>query len=63
MSSKIEVYPSELLLPFMKARADLADVYKNPVEYNAAYDTANAFIEIVRGMIDKAKASEEEHHD
>ena len=63
MSSKIEVYPSELLLPFMKARADLADLYKNPAEYSAAYDTANAFIEIVRGLIDKAKASEEEDHD
>lgn len=63
MSSKIEVYPSELLLPFMKARADLSDIYKQLSEYNAAYDTANKFIDIVRGLIDKAKASEEEDHD
>ncbi len=63
MSSKSEVYPSELLLPFMKARADLGDVYKKPSEYNAAYDTATKFIDIVRGMIDKARPSEEENHD
>lgn len=61
MDTKISVYPSELLLPFMKARADLADIYRQPSEYNAAYNTATAFIRIVRNLIDRAKVSEEKN--
>ena len=60
LEPKMEVYASELLLPFYKIRADLAEKHYTPVTYAAAYDAVGEYIAAVRELIGKKKNPEGE---
>ena len=48
---RISVYPSELLFPFHKIKAELAEKYKHHIAYYAARETCNQLIEAMRALI------------
>lgn len=64
MAEKVWFYPAELLMPFAKIRAELAEQFSDTSDYYAACATADKYMAVVREVLNKKydeMAKEYEH--